>query len=917
MPDWRRTIRERLSELRLDPAREAAVAEELAQHAGDRYEELLSRGVPPPDAERSVLGELERGRLVAALRPVLPPASARPAPGQDEPGIAAGVWKDLRHGLRLLRLDPAFAVVAVLSLALGIGANTAIFQLLDAVRLRALPVQRPHELAAVRVADSPNGRTGWFSGRHPEITSGIWERLRDEPKGFSSIAAWSSQRLNLSPGGEVRFADTLWASGSLFETLGVQPLLGRLLSPADDRRGCAPGPVVLSEAFWQREFGADPSAVGRKISLDGRPFEVVGITPASFFGLDVGRRFDVALPLCAEAAMGEQTRTNESSAWWLAVVGRLKPGWTIERASAEVRAQSAGIFRATLPPAFDAVNGKHYLESRLEAYPAASGLSSLRRQYADPLWLLLGISGLVLLIACANLANLMVARASARHREIAVRLALGASRRRLVQQLLAESFVLAALGAAWGAALAQALSRLLVSSLATQDTRPFVVLHFDWRLFAFTAGLAGLTCLLFGLLPAIQAARTEPIAAIKSGGRGIAGSHAGLGTRRALVVSQVSLSLVLVVGALLFAETFRKLQSIDPGFRRDHILVTDFGTEGLRIPPAARDEYTRMLLSRVRAIPGVVSAAATLIVPASGSGWNDSVRIDGSAVTRELANFNRVSPGYFATMGTPLRAGRDFTEADRAGSVPVAVVTETFARKFLGGSSPLGRTFRIVNPGPKADHAYEIVGMVKDAKYTDLREEFTPIVFLASAQNPEPPPGETLLIRSQLPPASLVSAVKTAIAQVNPSIVVEFHVFETSLREGLLRERLMAALSGYFGFLAALLAMVGLYGVISYMVVRRRNEIGVRMAMGATRRDIVVMILREAGALLGAGLAIGVVLSIAAAHAARSLLFGLRPGDPVTLAIAVAGLSAVAAAASLLPARRAAALDPMAALREE
>ena len=489
MPEWRTTIRERIAELRLDASREAAVAEELAQHAGDRYEELLARGVAPPEAERAVLEELDRGRLIAALRPVLPSAAARPPDGGDTPGGGvAGIGKDLRHGLRLLRLDPAFAVVAVLSLALGIGANTAIFQLLDAVRLRALPVQKPGELAAVRVADPPDGRTGWFSGRHAEITSAIWEHLREGPKGFSSIAAWSSQRINLSPGGEARLAELLWASGNLFETLGVQPLLGRVLSPADDRRGCAPGAVVVSEPFWRREFGADPSIVGRKITLDAHPFEVVGVTPARFFGLDVGRRFDVALPLCVEAAMGEQTRTNEPSAWWLAVVGRLKPGWTVARASAEVRALSPGIFRETVPPAYDAVDKKRYLEFRLEATPASTGLSSLRRRYADPLWLLLGISGLVLLIACANLANLMVARASARHREIAVRLALGASRRRLVQQLLAESFVLAAFGAACGAALAQAMSRLLVSSLATQDTRPFVALHFDWRLFAFTAG---------------------------------------------------------------------------------------------------------------------------------------------------------------------------------------------------------------------------------------------------------------------------------------------------------------------------------------------------------------------------------------------------------------------------------------------
>lgn len=918
MPEWSASIRERLAALSLEPTRETAVVEEIAQHLDDRYEELLAQGAEPEAARRAVLSELEGEGWLARLRSALPPPPPPAEFGRDEgQGALTGLMKDLRHGFRLLRLDPGFAAVAILSLALGIGANTAIFQLLDAVRLRTVPVEEPHQLANVLIVDNPHGRTGGFGGRFPQLTYALWERLREGQQAFSRVAAWSSEQLNLTRGGEARYAEALWVSGSFFDTVGVRPLRGRLLSLADDRPGCASPGVVVSERFWRRELGERGSVVGEQISLEGHPFEIVGVTPARFFGLEVGRAFDVVLPLCADALIREKPRTASLDDWWLAAVGRVKADWSLDRANAHLKTISPSIFAATLPTNYDATDAKHYLGFQLGARSVATGFSALRTDYADPLWLLLGISGLVLLIACANLANLMVARASARQREIAVRLALGASRRRLVRQLLAESLALAAVGAALGLAIAQALSRLLLSFLTTQDARWFVDLRMDWRLLAFAAALTTVTCILFGLLPAIQASRTQPIEAIKAGARGIAGGKSRLGVRRALVVSQVSLSLVLLVGALLFVRTLRNLLSLDAGFRRDHILVVEADFTPLKLSGVQRTEFKRQLVDRVRVIPGVTAVAGMFIIPASGAGWNNNISVEGTDVARQLANFNRIGPGFFTTMGTPLRAGRDFDERDRLGSEPVAIVTETFARKFLAGASPLGLTVRIDNQGGDSVERFQIVGMVKDTKYGDLREEFTPIVYVAQAQDEDPSPNARLVIRSDLPLAPLLASVKQAMAEVSPVIVLNFRPFENILREGLIRERLMATLSGFFGFLAALLAMIGLYGVISYMVVRRRNEIGVRMVLGATRGNVVAMILREAAALLGVGIAIGAVLAVIAATSARALLFGLRPSDPATLLIAAASLAAVAAAASFLPARRAATLDPMAALREE
>ncbi len=834
-------------------------------------------------------------------------------------GWIENCWQDFRHGGRLLRRSPGFFTIATLSLALGIGANTAIFRLLDAVRLRLLPVPHPEQLAKLRIAKDEHCCNGNFSDRYPDFTYPQWEQIRNHQQAFSSIFAWGDQRFNLAAGGEVRYAEGVWVSGDYFKGLGVEPLIGRTLTAEDDRAGCGSAGVVISHAFWQREFGRDVQAIGRKISLEGHPVEVVGVTPARFFGLEVGRNFDVAVPICAEPWInGEDSHLAKRHHWWLAVIGRLNPGWTVDRAAAQVKAISLAVFESTVPPNYRPEQAKYYAQYKLTATAAGSGVSGLREDYQEPLWLLLGIAGLVLLIACANLANLTLARASTREREMAVRLAIGADRGRLVRQLLAESLLLTVIGAAMGAVLAQFLSGYMVAFLTTSGNPLVVDLAADWRVFGFTAGVAILTCILFGLTPALRASRTVPASAMKASSRGLTADRAKFGLRRALVVSQVALSLVLLVGALLFAGSMRNLLTLDPGFREDNLLIANVDAWRTNLPSARRSVFQRELLSRVRAVPGVEQAASANIVQVSGSGWNDLIEIPGQRKQEQMIPwFNRVSASYFRTMGTPLLAGRDFDDRDTPSSQEVAIVNQEFSRKFLDGANPIGKQFRLLAGPGEEPHQYEIVGFVKNSKYQSLREPFKPIAFVAMSQTKDPGLGTNIIVRSSSPFGSLLAGVKRSVLEQNPEISLEFRVFRTQIRESLLRERLMATLSGFFGFLAVVLATIGLYGVMSYMVARRRGEIGIRMALGASRGDVLNLVLREAGMLLAAGLAIGTGLAIAVGRTASSLLFGLKPTDPVTIGLSVALLAAVAIVASYIPALRAARLEPMLALREE
>ncbi len=824
------------------------------------------------------------------------------------------MFQDLRFGVRMLLKNKSFTTVAILSLALGIGANTAIFQLLDAVRLRMLPVRAPHELAEVRMADMKGARGG--IGRSLSVTNPIWEQIRERQQAFSGIFAWGTDSVNLAPGGEVRSARMLYVSGDSFNTLGVQPALGRLFTTTDDQRGCGEPGLVISYEFWLREYGGDANVIGRKLTLADHPFEIIGVTPANFFGIEVGRSFDLALPICAIALVRGNNNFLSGTIWWLTVTGRLKPGWSLEQATAQTQAISPGLFEAALPPNYPPASVKDYLGSRLIAVPAGSGVSQLRENYEQSLWLLLAIAGLVLLIACANLANLLLARASAREREIAVRQALGASRGRLIRQLLVESLLLAAVGAVLGAGLAQALSRFLVAFLSTSADQVFLDLAPDWRVLGFGAGLAVLTCLLFGLAPAIRATRMEPGAVMKTGGRGMTASRERFSLRRALVIAQVALSLVLVAGALLFSRSLGKLLTVDTGFRQEGVLMARVIFRGLNLPPNRYPPFKDELLARMRAIPGVESAAIGMTPLRDWGGG--SVWIDGTdSQQAKGTSLSRVGPDYFKTLQIPLLAGRDFDARDRIGSPMVAIVNEAFARKFLDGASPVGHRFWVEATPGDPDMRYEIVGLVRDTKYEDLREEFQPIAYYAVAQDSGSGPGAQVLIRSRVPQAETVAAVKSVLNEVNPAITVSFQGFKPMIEATILRERLMATLSGFFGLLALLLACIGLYGILSYGVASRTNEIGIRMALGAGRRDVFWMILREALLLVFAGVAVGLPMIFAVTRLASTLLFGLTPTDPVSLLLAALLMLAVAMVAGYLPSRRATRVDPMVALRCE
>jgi putative ABC transport system permease protein len=824
------------------------------------------------------------------------------------------IWQDVRYGARLLRLNPAFTLVALLSLALGVGANTAIFQLIDAVRLRPLPIEDPQRLVEVRLADT-RGRTGRFLGRRPMLTNAIWERVRDRQQVFAGVAAWGWGPFDLAAGGESRYASVLFVSGGYFETLGIRPAAGRLFGPADDVKTCGAPQAVLSHGFAQREFGG-AGAVGQKVRLEGQAYEVAGVTPPGFFGVDVGRTFDVAVPLCAEPRLrGTYSLLDVPEGWFLAAVGRLKPGVTEAQATAHLQAISAPLFRETLPASYSTEDAKRYAEFTLAAFGARSGVSSIRRTYETPLLALLGTTGLVLLIACANLANLMLARATAREREIAVRLAIGASRARVVRQLMSESLLLALIGALCGVVLAGWMSGFLVTFLDTTSNQVYVPLSLDWRVFGFAGTLAVMTCVLFGLAPALRATHAAPAAAMKTGLRSVTDSRDRSGLRRGLVVVQVALSLVLMVGALLFVRSLANLRSTDLGFNAEGLLVVSLDLRRAPVPKERRIDQYNEIRERVKRLPSVVAAAEVGIVPVSGSMWNNNVVIDGK-VQSTFPYFNRVSPGYFSATQTPIVSGRDFADSDSIGAPIVAIVNESFVRKYLGSSNAIGRTFQIEEAVGSPRPHHQIVGVVKDTKYFDMRDDAGPIAYLAAAQESNPGPSMQLMVRVRGSMAAAREDVRQAVVQFNPGIGLQMDAFDSQIRERLVPERLMATLSAFFGGLATLIAMVGLYGVMSYMVTRRRGEIGIRMALGADRVTVVRMVMRESAVLVALGAVLGLGLSVLAARWVSTLLFGLTPGDPLTLGLSALALGVVAACASYLPARRAARVSPMVALRE-
>jgi putative ABC transport system permease protein len=831
--------------------------------------------------------------------------------------------QDLRYALRALRRSPGFAAVAILSLALGIGANTAIFSLIDAVMLKSLPVRHPEELLQVMM-----GKQSYIGWNNP-----TWEHLRDRQDVFSGIFAYGRWGFDLASGGEARSVHGAYVSGQYFDTLGVQAVLGRTLAPTDDARGCA-GRAVLSYGFWQSEYGGRADVVGKTISIDRHPIEIVGVSEPGFGGTEVGASADVMIPLCAVKAIGSgypgMLDANYYPVGWLQVMGRLKKGVPANRATARLKTLAPQIYRATFDQAgLEREDGRQtrpedrdeYLRRTFDTEAAANGISYLRREYRQALIILMTIVGVVLLIACANLANLLLARGAAKQREIAIRMAVGGGRGRLVRQLLTESLLLSGIGAMVGGLFAAWGARLIVRFLdAPLD------LALDIRVLAFTASTAVFTGLLFGVAPAWRGTRVDPQSAMKANARGvIEGRKLGFG--KVLVIAQVALSLLLLVGAGLMLSTFWRLISLDAGFERDHVLLVGVDLRRGNYPLERRSAVYQEMLDELRAIPGVHSASVSSITPVCHCRWAGEVEVAGYTAKSHddaMASFNNVSDGYFETLGTLLVAGRDFNSHDTSTSLKVAIVSKSFAQKYFGAANPLGQHFRI-RDGRGSQFAWsisggpvEIVGIVKDAKYSSLRDVPSPFVFIPWSQGGVPGPLTSFELRATGgAPTALMSGAKSAIGAVNRDVSIEFKTLSAKVDNSIEREKLLATLSGFFGALALILATIGLYGVMSYNVTRRRNEIGIRMALGARQTQVLRMVLDEVAILIGLGLAAGFGASLAATRLVANFLYGLQPNDPWTLGVAAAILAIVAAIAGYFPARRASRLDPMTALREE
>jgi predicted permease len=821
---------------------------------------------------------------------------------------------DLRDAVRALRANPVVSAVAILSLALGMGANTAIFSIVNALLLRSLPVKEPQQLVQL------------LAGVRSSWSNPLWEQVRERSHQlFDGAFAYSTPQFDLALGGQVEPANGMMASGEVLDVLGIRPILGRAFGPADDvPHGGPDGPVaVITYSFWLQRFGGAASAIGSHLSLDRVDFTVIGVTPPEFMGVDQGRRLDVIVPLGVEPLIrGEgQSMLKERSAWWLRVIARLKPGQTIDAAIGGLRGVQPQMRAATIPPNYRTQDLPKYLREPFTARPAATGANALGRQYKQPLYILMGVVALVLLIACANIANLLLARGSARRHELSVRVALGASSWRIARQMLMESAVIATAGAALGLLFANWGARLLVRELSSYGAPISLDVGLDWRVVAFTAAVAIATVMLFGTVPALRGTRVQPGEALKEQGRSIVGeSRFGLGS--VLVIGQVALSLVLVVGAGLFVRTFASLASVSLGFRPDPLLLVTVNVKRSAIAPADRLTLFMRIRDAVSAVPGVGGAAWQKMTPVTNTTWDNLMAnppgLSLSEQERDV-HMNAVSPGWFAAYGTPILAGRDFEPHDVASAPHVVIVNETFAKKFFNSANPVGRSVRMEAWPGEAPPELHIIGLVHDTIYESLDSAVPPTMYQAVAQmgGTRPPESLTLAVQSASgSPALLSRPVAEAIGRIDGDVTLKFEPMRETIRDSLTEQRVLAWLSGFFGALALLLAAIGLYGVLSYAVSRRRTEIGIRMALGAGPSGAVRLILVRVAFLVAAGVVLGGALSVWATRFVSTLLFGLQPRDPATLAGAAFVLVLVGGVASWLPARRASRIDPASVLRE-
>jgi predicted permease len=823
--------------------------------------------------------------------------------------------REFGFACRALLATPVVTAVAVLSLALGIGANTAIFSLVNSLLLRPLPVADPHRLVILTTGPDLAEQYGYTT----------FDQIRRHGTALDGAMAWSLGGTSLlAYGGETSAVEHHFVSGDYFSTLGVQPLVGRTLTPADDVEGGGPdGPaVVISHGLWQRRFGGAATVVGAKVTVDRLPATIVGVTPPGFFGPVVGSGFDIALPIKIQPLVQPSTPLTDEMTW-LAVMLRMKPGQSLDAATAALRAVQPQIRAAALPASARAP--RSFLSKPFVLTPVGRGLSPLRARFERPLVMILVVVALVLIIACANIANLMLARGTVRRHELSVRVALGASRWQLARQLLTESIVLSWAGATAGVVFGAWASRAIVAQLST-SARPVVLdPSLDWRVLAFTAVTTVATAVLFGAAPALRATRVDPIEALKEQGRSAGASGAGGHLSDSLVAAQVALSLVLVMAASLFVATFERLAHAPLGLERDRVLVVTVTAP--TVPGAARKEFYQRLLTALAGVPGVAAAGGSFNPPIVGSMRGDVVFSEPGIApppdAEPTSQGAEVSSGWFGAYGMTLRTGRDFDDHDTPSTQPVMVVNEAFVRRFLPTQNPIGKTlaatFRLAPYGDIPIGTRTIVGVVGDSVYRAIREPLRPTWYYSFSQRTDPVLFTNFFIAvraSAGSPVLVIRSISSALNAINHDLTLSFSPLATQVNDSLAQDRVLALLSGFFGALALLLAAMGLYGITSYGVARRRTEIGIRAALGATATDIIRLVVARVALLVGVGLAIGAGLSLWTSTLVASLLYGLDPRDPRMLIVAAGMLAAVGALAAWLPARRASRIDPAIVLRE-
>src|SRR6516162_10156739 len=819
------------------------------------------------------------------------------------------LWQNLRYFLRALRKNPGFTAVAILSLALGIGANVAIFTLINALLLRDLPVPHPERLVELSVV------------RHGDKIPFSYPMFRELDRGqrvFSGLVGWSESMMpNVEVSGVFALSNVLAVTSNFYFELGATPLLGRLLTSEDinPHAGSTSQVAVIGYEFWQRRFGSAPDVLGKQVRIEGQPFTIVGVTRKWFTGLTPGEPPDVTIPITADPTLHGTFNLEERSVLWLRITGQLKDGVTIDQARAQLQSFWREVLLATASTETPGLRRQTFLSMGLDVSPVRTGFArDLRAQFSRPLYVVAGIVGLILLVACVNLANLLLARAAARGQEMSVRVAIGASRWVLAGQVLTESLMLSIAGALFGLILSYWGSRMLVAFMTEGtvwfDLRP------DLRVLSIAMFIGVLTGILFGLAPTWHSSQQDPAVVLQQGSRSLAGGAGKLG--KALIVTQVALSLVLSLGAGLLVRTFQELRSLNLGFEKDDLLEIILNAKPGGYQNLDTNSYHKQLIERVSNIPGVLSVALADISIPSPEGWRDNASPtseDPNTGARLMANGITIWPGFFRTFGIRLIAGRSFEVADNAQHPRLVMVSRSFAARLFVNGDAIGRRIRF---GFMPDFQnLEIVGVVDDARLFDLREGAPPVIYFSYLQDSQPTPWGGLYVRTKGNPEALAMTIGHEVESLGHEYALRSAPVDQMMSRVLVNERVIALLSSFFAALALLLASIGLYGLMSYGVTRRTREIGVRVALGAQQGNVRWMILRETLALTLFGIAVGVPCGLAGGRLIATMLFGLSPSDLSTIVTACLLLLAVAFVAGYLPARRASSIDPLLALRTE